>query len=446
MATTTTTAPAAPRFRFRLPESVSVLRERDFRVVWTGQAISMVGTWMQMVAQGYLVLQLWNSAFALGALNFANAAPSLIVMLFGGVLADRMEKRRILIVTQAVMMVGALAIGVAVLTDAVEYWMLIVATVVLGIAFGYDMPAYGALMPELVPPDKIGQAVALNSSTFHGTRMVGPAVAAAAVGAFGLAAAYFLNAASFVAVILSLLIIRHRPRPNTAMQHMSAIEGLKAGLAHVRGRPNVRTMLLLTGLNTTFLFPMSAVMTPFYVKNVLHEGPGVLGLAWAGSGLGSLLGALVLIWWNKEWRVFRICLGAATGPVALVILAVTRQPWVAIAAFPFLSIAFSSQLGLFQTMIQESTPAEYRGRVMSLNGITFNGTMPIAALVASGAAAYAGLPAVMMGCAVLFGLTSAAVLRFAGGGIGRVVAESHGEFRALSAEAVAHGAPDHRPG
>jgi len=436
---TTTTAPAAPRFRFRLPESVSVLRERDFRVVWTGQAISMVGTWMQMVAQGILVLQLWNSTFALGALNFANAVPSLIVMLFGGVLADRMEKRRILVVTQAVMMVTALAIGVMVLTGSVQYWMLIAATIVLGVAFGYDMPAYGALMPELVPPEKIGQAVALNSSTFHGTRMVGPAVAAAAVAVFGLAAAYFLNAASFVAVILSLLIIKHRPRPNAGMQHMSAIAGLKAGFSHVRGRPNVRAMLLLTGLNTTFLFPISAVLTPFYVKNVLHQGPGVLGLAWAGSGLGSLLGALVLIWWNQEYRVFRICLGAVVGPVALLILAVTREPLVAIATLPFLSFAFSSQLGLYQTMIQESTPGEYRGRVMSLNGITFNGTMPIAALVASAAAAYAGLPAVILACAVLFALSSAAVLRFAGGGISRVVAESHEEFRALSAEMIGHG-------
>jgi len=438
----TTTAPAsAPRFRARLPDAVSVLAERDFRVIWTGQAVSMVGTWMQMVAQGLLVLQLWNYAFALGALNFANAVPSLLVMLFGGVLADRAEKRRILIVTQAVMMLLALAVGVLIVADQVQYWMLIVATIMLGVAFGYDMPAYQALLPELVPPEKIGQAIALNSSTFHGTRMIGPAVAGAAIAAFGLAAAYFLNAASFLAVILSLLIIRYRPRRRPAGPHLPAIEGLKEGLRHARGRPNVRALLLLTGLNTTLVFPVTAILTPFYVKNVLHAGPGVLGAMWAGGGFGSLLGALVLVWWNRELRVTRIWLGAAIAPVALVVLALTRDPWVAIAVQPLVSFSFSSQLGLIQMMIQESTPGEFRGRVMSLHGVTFNGTMPIAALAISAGAGAAGLPAVMLACAAAYTGTALWALRFAGGGIARVVADSFREYELIAVEAApAHAA------
>jgi MFS family permease len=435
MATTTTpaAAPPAPRARIRLPDAVSVLAERDFRVIWTGQAISMVGTWMQMVAQGLLVLTLWNSAFALGALNFANAVPSLLVMLFGGVLADRADKRRILIVTQAVMAVLALAVGVLIISDAVQYWMLIVATVALGIAFGYDMPSYQAYLPELVPPEKIGQVVALNSSTFHGSRMVGPAMAGIVIGAFGMATAYFLNAASFIAVIVSLLIIRSRPMP-LASRAESAFEGLKAGLRHARGRANLRAMLWLTALNTTFLFPTVAVLTPFYVKNVLHEGPAVLGLLWAGSGLGSLFGAFALIWWGARARAARIVLAAVFAPVGLLILALVHESMVALAIMPFLSFSFSSQLGLIQTMIQESTPAQFRGRVMSLHGITFNSTMPLAALAFSALAVATDLPFVMVTCALLYSVAAMTVLRFADGGITKVVADSRAEYDIIAFE------------
>jgi len=436
MATTTlpTAAPRISRFGIQLPDSVSVLGERDFRVIWIGQAVSMTGTWMQMVAQGLLVLTLWDSAFALGALNFANAVPSLLVMLFGGVLADRADKRRILLATQAVMAALAVIVGVLVVAGGIEYWMLIAATIALGIAFGYDMPAYQAFLPELVPPEKIGQVVALNSSTFHGTRMVGPAFAGIVIGVFGMATAYFLNAASFIAVIFSLLIIRYRPRARAAGPQMSSLDGLREGLRHARGRPNLRAMLMLTALNTTFLFPVVAVLTPFYVKNVLHQGPGVLGLLWAGSGLGAMLGALALIWWNNRARVARIVLAAVVAPAGLVILAATREPLLAMAIMPLLSFSFSSQLGLIQTMIQESTPGAFRGRVMSLHGITFNSTMPLAALAFSALAVVSSLPIVMVTCAVLYAVAATAVLRLAGGGITSVVAGSRAEYDVLAAE------------
>ena len=432
---TTATAPATRLpFNIRLPDAISALAERDFRIVWMGQSLSMTGTWMQMIAQSLLVLKLWNSPFALGALSFANAAPSLTIMLFGGVLADRADKRRILLVTQFVMGLLALIVGLLVLTDQVEYWMLFAATIVLGIAFGYDMPAYGAFMPELVPPEKIGQVVALNSSTFHGTRMVGPALAGNIISTFGLATAYFLNAASFLAVILSLLIIRYRPVAAAPGQQMSAIDGLKEGIRHARARINLQVLLLLTALNTTFIFPMVAVLTPFYVKNVLHEGPGTLGLMWAGSGVGAMLGAIGLIWWRDQARVERIWVAAIVAPTGLILLAITRQPIVAIVVMSFVSFSFSSQLGLIQTMIQESTRQEFRGRVMSLHGITFMGTMPISALVASGLAVVSGLPFVMVLFAAFYVVAAAYALRFAGGGLAKVVDDSRIEFEAITAE------------
>jgi hypothetical protein len=296
------------------------------------------------------------------------------------------------------------------------------------------MPAYQAFLPELVPPEKIGQVVALNCRRFT-ARAWSAGDRRAIIGVFGLAVAYFLNAASFLAVILSLLIVRYRPMARSEGPHVSAIEGLKEGLRHARGRANLRALLLLTALNCTFVFPVIAILTPFYVKNVLHEGAGVLGLMFMGGGLGSMLGALVLIWWNDKLRTERIWLAVIIAPVGLVIQAVTREPAVAILIQPFVSFAFSSQLGIVQMMMQESTPGEFRGRVMSLHGITFTGTMPLAALAISAVAAAVGLPVVMIVLAGVFAVTATAALRFAGGGIAQVVEDSRAEYELISVEA-----------
>lgn len=434
------TIDATPRplpFGLKVPGSISALQERDFRVVWTGQAISMTGTWMQAIAQGILVLQLWDSALGLGIVNFANALPSLIVMLFGGVLADQGDKRRILIVTQVVMMALATLLAFLVLTDQVQFWMIVACAALLGIAFGYDMPAYQAFLPELVPPEKIGQVVALNSATFHGTRMIGPALAGIVIAAFGLATAYFLNAASFVAVIFSLLIVRQRMLPPAAdAPRASAIEGLREGFRHARSRPHIGALLSMTALNTTLIFPIVAILTPFYVTDVLDGGATMLGILWASSGVGSVIGAMMLIWWPTQARVERIWFAALAGPVGLVIMALTREPAVAIAIQALISFSFSSQLSLNQMMLQESTPGPFRGRVMSLNGIAFNGPTPFAALASSGLAALIGLPLVMIIVAGLYaGLASAVLLRLAGG-ITCVVKETEREYAVIAAESV----------
>jgi MFS family permease len=430
---TSTIAAADVRARLRLPDSISVLAERDFRVIWTGSAISLVGTWMQVIAQGLVVLSLWNSALALGIVNVAQSLPTLAVMLFGGVLADRADKRLILLVTQTIMALLAFAVGVLVLTGAVQFWMFLVIAAGLGVAFGYDMPAYQALLPELVEPEKIGQVVALNSSTFHGSRMIGPAIAGAAIAAFGFSVAYFLNAASFLAVIVSLLIIRSRPRRDGPAAGTSAIDGLKEGLRHAAGRPNLRVMLLITALNTTFVFPSLAVLMPLYAKDVLHEGASVLGLLMAAAGVGSMIGALMLIWWADRLREARIWFGAVAAPSGLVLLAVTREPAIAIALSGLVSFAFSSQLGLITQMIQESTPSQFRGRVMSLFGITFNGTMPFAGLATAALAVAFGLPAVMVVAAVCYAALAAWLLVFAAGGIGAVVRASTAEYELVAA-------------
>ncbi|MBF6599591.1 MAG: MFS transporter [Dehalococcoidia bacterium] len=436
---TRTLPPPSSRLRISLPPSLSVLAERDFRLIWLGSAVSLTGTWMQVIAQGIIVLTLWDSAFALGIISFANMAPSLVVMLFGGVAADRAEKRLILIMTQCLMAGSAGVVGLLVLLGALQFWMLVAVALALGIVIGYDMPAYQALLPELVPPEKIGQVVALNSSTFHGSRMIGPAIAGMVIAAVGYAAAYFMNALSFLAVIFSLLLLKHRRASGEPGERRpSALEGLREGIAHARARPNLQAMLMLTALNTTFVFPSIAVLMPFYAKDVLGRGATTLGLLMAAAGVGSMFGALLLIWWAETWREARIWFGAVAAPVALVILSLSRSPAISIAAAGLASFAFSSQLGLIQMMIQESTPPRFRGRVMSLHGITFSGSMPLAGLISAGAVVAFGLPFVMAASALIFVLASVCVLRYAGGGIGQVVRESSREYEAV----MAGGAPN----
>ena len=403
--------------------------------MWFGQAVSLTGTWMQVIAQGIIVLTLWDSAFALGIVSFANMSPSLLVMLFGGVAADRTEKRIILLVTQAVMAVAAAAVGVLVLAGVLEFWMLVAIALVLGVAIGYDMPAYQALLPELVPPEKISQVVALNSSTFHGSRMVGPAIAGIVIAATGYATAYFLNAASFVAVIVSLLLIRHRPRPLLeGERRQSSIEGIVEGFRHMRQRPNLQAMLMLSAMNTMLVFPSIAVLMPYYATNVLGRGAGTLGVLMASAGVGSMFGALLLVWWADTWREARIWFGALVAPAALIVLSLTRTPAVAVLATGLASFSFSSQLGLIMMMMQESTPPRFRGRVMALSGISFTGGMPLAGLAASGLVVALGLPVVMAGSALLFLIGGSLVLRYAGGGIAEVVRASAREYRAVIAE------------
>jgi predicted MFS family arabinose efflux permease len=320
--------------------------------------------------------------------------------------------------------------------DQIEFWMLIVASILLGVLFGYDMPAYQAFLPDLVGPEKISQVVALNGATFHGSRMVGPALAAGIISAFGIAMAYFVNALSFVAVIISLLIIRYRPQPRPAGEvHSSAIAGLREGIAHASERQHIQALLALTALACIFLFPTMAILSPYYVKEVLHEDAAVLGALWAMSGVGSLIGAISLVWWPTQARTLRIWAAALLGPVGLTVMALTRDPVVAVMASGIASISFSSQLGLFQTMLQESTPANFRGRVMSLHGIAFNGTIPIAGLASAGLATLIGLPAVILLSAASYLVAVTYVLRFARGGIDRVVRMTRTEYEEVRAAA-----------
>jgi hypothetical protein len=194
-------------------------------------------------------------------------------------------------------------------------------------------------------------------------------------------------------------------------------------------------LLAATALACIFIFPTMAILSPYYVKEVLHRDAGVLGALWAMSGVGSLAGAMALVWWPTQARTARIWAAALLGPVGLAVMALTRDPVVAVLASGCASLSFSTQLSIFQAMLQESTPPHFRGRVMSLHGIAFNGTIPLAGLASAGLAVFIGLPAVILLSAALYLIAVTYVLRLAGGGIGHVVRMARTEYEEVRAAA-----------
>lgn len=379
---------------------LQVLRHREFAIFWAGQAISLIGTWMQAFAQGWVVTGLTTSAFALGLVNFCSSIPTLVLMPFGGVAADRLERRRILVWTQFAMLILAAAMGVLIATHQLHLWHIYVIALLLGVATAYDVPAYQAFYPQLVEREDLPQAISLNQATFNGSRIIGPAAASVVIALWGTAAAFFANAASFVAVIISLGFIRSRPPATTG--HASAWSMMREGLHYVRDRPNVQSLLGLTGITTLFVFPNMAVLTPFYARHILHVGPKGLGWMMGLSGTGALLGSVLLLTVPSDRRVGRIAAAAAIILVTLSVLAWSRHLWLSAAAVAFQSLAIATSLGLASIIMQEMVPDALRGRVMSLYSLMFTGVMPFSALLITKLADWLGMRQELQISAVLY--------------------------------------------
>ena len=371
-------------FAGEVPEKVSarkvvrVLRNREFALFWGGQAVSQTGTWMQQFAQGWVVTTLAGSAFALASVNFAASIPMLVLMPFGGVFADRMERRRILLVTQWVMALLAVLMGALIHAGRLQLWHVWVIALLLGLATAYDMPAYQSFYPQLVESEDLQQAIALNQASFHGSRIIGPALASWFVARWGMAAAFFANAASFLAVIGSLLVIK--PRASAAGRRMGTRQFMAEGVRYVRERKNITALFGLTAITTIFIFPNVTVLMPFYANHVLHVGPSGLGVIMAVSGAGALVGAMYLVVLPRSARVGWIVVALVLVAVSLFALGWSRHLPLSLAAAAIVSFGIASSLGVASVMVQECVPDAFRGRVMSLYGLTFTGVMPFAAL------------------------------------------------------------------
>src|ERR671918_1425982 len=244
-------------------KSLELLRQGPFRRYIIGSLISDSGTWMQMMAQSWVMSGLTNKAILLGLVNFAAGLPALVLAPVAGSLADRLDKRKILVATQVAQIIFAIALGLLVMSGRVQIWQIVLFALLLGIAFSYEMPAISALVPELVKKDEIATAIALDRSVFHGSRLVGPSLAGLFVAWWGAASAFFCNAVSFVALIISMLLLPPRAK-GTAEEEEQRRSGFMEGLRYVRTDRTILSMIMLIALTTIFVFPVISVMLPLY--------------------------------------------------------------------------------------------------------------------------------------------------------------------------------------
>ena len=263
--------------------ALEVLRQGPFCRYIIGSAISDTGTWMQVMAQAWVMSSLTNKAILLGMVNFAAGLPTLALTMIGGAAADRYDKRMILIATQVVQIALAVLLGWLVLTNRIHIWHVLVVAALLGVSIAFEMPAISALVPELVKRDQIATAVALDRSVFHGSRLVGPFMAGLIVAWWGAASAFFLNAFSFLALIAALISLPARIA-GTAEEEEQRRSGIKEGFRYVASDRIMISMIALIALTTIFVFPVISVMLPLYVRNILQLGPDQHGLPHGGLG------------------------------------------------------------------------------------------------------------------------------------------------------------------
>jgi MFS family permease len=403
---------------------------RNFRLFFGGQLVSLIGTWMQTVAQGWLVLTLTDDALALGIVTACQFLPVLVFGLFGGLIADALPKRPTLIVTQIVALILALTLGILVVADLVEVWMVYLLAVGLGCVNAVEMPVRQSFVVEMVGREDVANAVALNSAVFNGARVVGPAVAGLVIGFIGLAACFFLNAASFLGVLMAYLLMRDSellPSPRMAVARTvgGVVAQVEEGLAYVRRTATIRLAIVTLGVVATAGMNFS-VLVPVYARNVLGGDATTYGFLMAATGIGSLACALMIAAGLRP--TLRLLVGgAAVLGGSLVALAAIQNQALALPIMLCLGWAVIAMAATTNTIIQMTVPDHLRGRVMSIYTTIFAGSSPIGGLIAGSIAALAGVSvALLFGGMVSIAMAAVAGLRV------RAMPSGHGGPRAAS--------------
>jgi MFS family permease len=358
----------------------AALTYRDFRIVWLGALVSTIGTWMQKVAQSWLVLTLAgaSSAFYLGLDSFLGEAPILLLTLVGGVVADRMDRRHVLIASQVVQMSTALTLAALVYTGQVRIWHVLALSVITGIAQAFGGPAHHSLMPSLVPKEHLPNAIAFNAIQFNVARVIGPLISGAALAAFGMAACFGLNGLSFVAVIIGMLLLNARPPAANTARSMK--DEMRGGFAYMRTDPSLVGLATL-GFMGTFLASPLLTFLPAFVQGVLGGDVTLYTRLMSWAGAGAVVGALGVAWLGKFTHMGRavLSLQIAMGLV-IVVFANTRTPLLNGALLFAGGACMVMVFAMLQSLVQLNAPNELRGRVMSIYMMAFRGGMPLGSL------------------------------------------------------------------
>jgi len=392
------------------PTPFPALRHRNFRLFFLGQTTSLVGTWMQSVAQGWLVLQLTNSAYYVGLVSALGSLPVLLVSLPAGVFADRSNKRRVVVATQALALVQALVVAALIWMHRVELWHVAAAAVFLGLVNAVDIPTRQSLIFDLVGKDDLMNAIALNSSAFNAARIVGPAIGGILIGGVGIAACFFLNGVSYVAVIAGLLAMR-LPAWSPPPLAGDGLTRFREGARFILGDRATRALVLNTALLSIFGFPYLVLM-PVFARDVLHVGAAGLGFLMASVGIGAVVAALGVAAFGPRLPKGRLLVwgGPAFG---LAIAAFALTPWVplAVAILVVSGGAMIANNAVTNTLLQTIVPDGLRGRVMGAYTFVFVGMAPLGAYQAGWLAGRVGVQVAVAAGGLVCALASLALWR-----------------------------------
>jgi MFS family permease len=430
---------ALARERLMGPGRITAFEHRNYRLFFSGQLVSLVGTWMQQVAQAWLVLQLTGDPIWLGIVATAQFLPVMVLGLFAGVAADAFPKRRVLLAAQTAMMALAFVLAALVIGDVVEVWMIVLLAFLLGIANAVDMPVRQSFAVELVGREHVGNAVALNSAMFNGARIVGPAAAGLAIGAFGLAAAFLINGFSFLAVIIGLRLIDERelqlpPRIDRPTSARAVVRDLAEGLGYVRRTPVVWLAVVVVATVATVGMNWGVLIPAFAADEMRSDASGY-GFLMAASGVGSLLAALRLVFGGRP-QPARLATGALILGVTSVALAVSRAFPLSLALMVVIGFGSILMMATANTTIQLAVPDQLRGRVMAVYTTVFSASVPIGGLA---------MGAVASGLGTAFAIELGGILTLAVG-VGALIWGRGGAFTLATPAAASAGSAALGPG
>jgi MFS family permease len=410
------------------------LRHRNFRLFFSGQLISLIGTWMQTVAQSWLVYRLTGSALLLGSVGFASQIPVFLFAPLGGMTADRVNRRHIVISTQVAAMVLAFILAALTLSHAIDsrVWLIFVLAALLGVVNAFDIPGRQSFLVDMVGKEDLMNAIALNSSMFNGARVIGPAVAGILVAKIGEGWCFFANAVSYIAVIIGLLLMRvHSPaRASSA----SPFEHMMEGFRFVNQTAPIRALLLLLGVVSLVGMPY-VVLMPIFADQILHGGARGLGILMGATGVGALLGALTLAFREGVKGLGRWVAWCSAGfGASLVVFAISHRFWISVILLLPVGYTIMLQMASSNTLIQVMVPDALRGRVMAVYSMMFMGMAPIGALLGGALAERLGAPTTVG----IGGLASIAGACWFGVQLPKIRVEAR---RLIVAQAVAGGEP-----
>lgn len=370
------------------------LRSRNYRLFFSGQGLSLIGTWMSQTAVIWLVYQLTNSALLLGVVGFAQQIPSFVLSPFAGVMVDRWNRHRVLVATQVLSMVQSALLAFLAFTNTIDVWHIVALSAFQGCVNAFDIPARQAFVVELVDRrEDLSNAIALNSSMFSGARLVGPAIAGILIAAIGAAACFTIDAVSYLAVIVGLLAMRIRPRQIAPIREGDGVlRKLKEGYDYAFGFPPIRAILLLIGLISLVGMPYT-VLAPIFATNILKGGAETLGFLMAASGLGALVAAVYLGARSTIVGLGKIiAIAPAVFGVALIVFAQSQMLWLSLLAMFVMGGSLILQSTSSNTILQTIVEEDKRGRVMSLYSIAFISMVTFGNLLAGSLASRIGAP------------------------------------------------------